>query len=153
TTLQIAGFTVPDIIADLSVQTKGAFADPFYAGNVGAGVLKRFAVTFDYAHQTVTFAPNAGFGERETYDRSGTFLIVQGGKIVVADARPGTPASQAGLARGDVITTVGAKSASALGLAAIRDQFRGAPGTVIALGVTAKDGTLRTVPLTLKDYV
>jgi hypothetical protein len=153
TTLQLAGFTVPDIIADLSVQTKGSFADPFYAGNVGAGVLKRFAVTFDYARQTVSFVPNASFAERETYDRSGVFLITQAGKIVVADVRPGTPAAQAGLARGDVIATVAGKKASALGLAAIRDQFRGASGTAIALGVTAKDGTARTVTLTLKDYV
>jgi Aspartyl protease/PDZ domain len=153
TTLEIAGYTVPDVIADLSTQTKGAFADPFYAGNVGAGVLKRFAVTFDYAHQTVSFAPNASFAERETYDRSGVFLITQGGKIVVADVRPGTPAAQAGLARGDVITTVAGKKAAALGLAAIRDQFRAAPGTALPLGVTAKDGTARTVTLTLKDYV
>jgi hypothetical protein len=153
TTLQLAGYTVPDIIVDLSTQTKGAFADPFYAGNVGAGVLKRFAVTFDYAHQTVVFAPNASFAERETYDRSGTFLIAQGGKIVVADVRPGTPAAQAGLARGDAIATVAGKNAPALGLAAIRDQFRGAAGTAITLGVTAKDGTPRTVTLTLKDFV
>jgi len=153
TTLQLAGFTIPDIIADLSSQTKGAFADPFYGGNVGAGVLQRFAVTFDYAHQTVAFAPNAGFAAHETYDRSGTFLITQGGKIVVADVRPGTPAAQAGLARGDVITTVAGKNATALGLAAIRDQFRAAPGTTLALGITAKDGTPRTVTLTLADYV
>ena len=153
TTLQLAGYTVPDIVTDLSAQTRGAFADPFYGGNIGAGVLKRFAVTFDYAHQTVTFVPNASFAERETYDRSGMFLITQGGKIVVADVRPGTPAAQAGLARGDVITTVGGKKTAALGLAAIRDQLRGAPGTALALGVTAKDGTARTVTLTLRDYV
>lgn len=153
TTLQFAGYTVPDIVADLSVQTRGSFADSFYGGNVGAGVLKRFAVTFDYANQTVAFVPNASFAERETYDRSGMFLITHGGNIVVADVRPGTPAGQAGLARGDVITTVAGKKTATLGLAAIRDQLRGTPGTALALGVTAKDGTARTVTLTLKDYI
>lgn len=153
TTLQIAGYTIPDIIADLSAQTRGAFADPFYAGNIGAAVLKRFAVTFDYSRQTVGFAPNASFAARETYDRSGTFLITQGGKIVVADVRPGTPAAQAGLVRGDAIATINGKPAPALGLAAIRDAFRAAPGTVVQLGITSKDGTTRTVPLTLNDYV
>ena len=153
TTLRIAGFTVPDIITDLSAQTRGSFSDPFYGGNVGAGVLKRFAVTFDYANQTVTFVPNAAFAERETYDRSGMFLITQGGKIVIADVRPGTPAAQAGLVRGDVITTISGKKTAALGLAAIRDQFRAAPGTALPLGVTAKDGTARIVTLALKDYV
>ncbi|HYW55195.1 MAG TPA: aspartyl protease family protein [Dongiaceae bacterium] len=153
TTLQIAGFTIPDVIADLSTQTKGAFADPFYAGNIGAGVWKRFTVTFDYPHQTLALAPNGAFAQRETYERSGTFLIAQAGKIVVADVRPGTPAAQAGLARGDVIATVGGQDAATLGLAAVRDAFRVAPGTVVQLGVTAKDGTHRAVALTLQDYV
>ena len=153
TTLQIAGFTVPDIVTDLSTSTKGAFADPFYAGNIGAGTLKRFAVTFDYRRSTVTFVPNATLAQRETYDRSGTFLITQGGKIVVADVRPGTPAAQAGLARGDVIATVDGQDAAALGLAAVRDAFRGNVGTTIQLGLAAKDGSTRTVALTLADYV
>jgi len=153
TTLQIGGFTLPDLITDLSTSTRGAFANPFVAGNIGAGALKRFAVTFDYAHNTVTFAPNANFATRETYDRSGTFLITQGGKVVVADVRPGTPAADAGLARGEVLTTVGGTDAKTLGLGQIRDAFRGAPGTAIVLGVTAKDGTARTVTLTLRDYV
>ncbi|HEY0476326.1 MAG TPA: aspartyl protease family protein [Kofleriaceae bacterium] len=153
TTLQIGGFTVPDIIADLSTQTKGAFADPYYGGNIGAGVWKRFAITLDYTQRTLTLAPNAQLTVRETYDRSGVFLINQAGKIVVADVRPGTPAAAAGLARGDVITTVDGKDAAGLGVGAIRDTFRGAPGTAVVLGVTSKNAAARTLTLTLNDYV
>ncbi|MDB5027667.1 MAG: hypothetical protein JWO66_1356 [Candidatus Eremiobacteraeota bacterium] len=153
TTLQMAGFTLPDIIADLSAQRRGAFADPFYAGNVGAGVLKRFTVTFDYAHQTVALVPNPSFALRDAYDRSGTFLITQAAKIVIADVRPGTPAAQAGLERGETIATVGGRDAAALGLAAVRDAFRAAPGTPIKLRLVSKDGATRTVTLTLRDYV
>jgi hypothetical protein len=153
TSLQIAGYTIPDVISDLSTQTQGAFADPYYAGNVGAGVLKRFAVTFDYAHQTVAFVPDAGFATRETYDRSGLFLITQGGKIIVADVRPGTPAAAAGLVKGDVLATVDGHDGGALGLAAVRDLLRAAPGTAVGLHVVAKDGTARDVSLTLRDYV
>jgi hypothetical protein len=153
TTLQLAGYTIPDVITDLSSQTKGAFADPYYAGNVGAGVLKRFAVTFDYAHQTVAFVPDAGFATHDTYDRSGAFLITQGGKIIVADVRPGTPAATAGLVRGDVLATVDGHDSGTLGLAAVRDLLHGAPGTAVSLHVVAKDGTARDVSLTLRDYV
>jgi hypothetical protein len=152
-TVQIAGYTVPDIIADLSTQKQGAFADPYYAGNVGAGVLKRFAVTFDYARQTVAFVPDAGFATHDTYDRSGAFLITQGGKIIVADVRPGTPAATAGIIRGDVLATVNGRDAGTLGLAAVRDVLRGTPGTAVGLHVVAKDGTARDVSLTLRDYV
>jgi hypothetical protein len=153
TTLHIGGFTIADVITDLSAQTKGAFADPFVAGNIGGGTWKRFAVTFDYPKQTMTLAPNANYGARETYDRSGTFLIARGGKIVVADVRPGTAAADAGLAAGDVLTTVEGKDAAQLGLGAIRDVFRGPAGTVIPLALTAKDGVARTAALTLRDYV
>ena len=152
-TVQIAGYTVPDVIADLSTQTQGAFADPYYAGNVGAGVLKRFAVTFDYAHQTVAFVPDAGFAAHDTYDRSGAFLITQGGKIIVADVRPGTPAASAGLVRGDVLATIDGHDSGTLGLAAVRDLLHGAPGTAVSLHVVAKDGSARDVSLTLRDYV
>lgn len=152
-TLQIAGFTLPDLITDFSTQTKGAFADPFTAGNIGAGVWKRFAVTFDYSRQLMSLIPNASFTARETYDRSGMFLITQRGKVLVADVRPGTPAAQAGLVRGDALATADGKDTSALGLAALRDILRGAPGTAVPLTVTAKDGATRTVTLRLRDYV
>jgi hypothetical protein len=153
TTLQVGSFTIPDVITDLSTQTRGAFADPFIAGNVGAGTWKRFAVTFDYAKQTMTLAPNANYGARETYDRSGTFLIVRDGKIVVADVRPGTAAADAGLAKGDVLTAVDDKDPAGMGLAAIRTLFRGPAGTVITLAFTAKDGSAKTAALRLRDYV
>jgi hypothetical protein len=153
TTLELAGYTVPDVITDLSTQTAGAFADPYYIGNVGAGVLRRFAVTFDYGRQTVAFVPNANFAMHDTYDRSGMFLVTQAGKIVVADVRPGTPAAIAGLVRGDVLATVDGHDAGTLGLAAVRDTFRGAPGTAVGLHVVAKDGSARDVSVTLRDYV
>ncbi len=152
-TLAFGGFTVPDVVTDLSAQTQGFFSDPFVAGNIGGAVWKRFAVTFDYPHRTMTLDPDAAFALREGYDRSGTFLVLQGGKVVVADVRPGTPAAAAGLARGDVLATVGGRDAAAAGLGAVRALFQGAPGTAILLGVTGKNGTLRTVTLTLRDYV
>jgi hypothetical protein len=151
TTLAFGGFTIPDIVADLSTQKQGAFADPFVSGNVGAGVFKRFTVTFDYPHQTMALAPGRAFAARDGYERAGAFVVGQAGKIVVADVRPGTPAAEAGLARGDAIATVDGTAPSGVG--AVRALFLGAPGTALRLGLTAKDGTTRTVTLTLRDYV
>ncbi len=153
TTLAFGGFTIPRVITDLSAQTKGAFADPFQAGNIGAAEWKRFSVTFDYPHQTMTLEPNAAFAAEETYDRSGMFLVSQGGAIVIADVRPGTPAAQAGLARGETIVSAGGRSAGDIGLAALREMFRGAPGTAIVLVVQGKTGPPRDVTLTLREYV
>jgi len=153
TTLSVAGFTLPDLVTDLSAQTSGAFADPFTAGNIGAGVWRRFALTFDYGAQTMTLVPNASLTERETYDRSGTFLIEQNGQVVVADVRPGTPAAEAGLVRGDILTIIAGKPAAEYALSDVRMLFRGPPGTALTLVLTGKDGSRRSVTLTLRDYV
>jgi hypothetical protein len=45
------------------------------------------------------------------------------------------------------------KIAAVMGLAAIRDVFRGPAGTAIALAFTAKDGNAKTATLRLRDYV
>jgi C-terminal processing protease CtpA/Prc len=52
-----------------------------------------------------------------------------------------------------VLTTIGGKAAADYALAEIRALFRGAPGTVLPLVLTGKDGAQRTVTLTLRDYV
>jgi hypothetical protein len=57
--LKLGGVEVNAPVVDLSQQKKGSFTDPYVAGNVGGGVLKRFNVTFDYGHQRVIFEPNA----------------------------------------------------------------------------------------------
>jgi len=152
-TLSFGGFTLPNLVTDLSAQTRGAFADPYTAGNIGAGVWRRFAVTFDYSAQTMTLVPNASLTEHETYDRSGTFLIEQSGQVVVADVRPGTPAAEAGLLSGDILTTIAGKPAADYALSDVRTLFRGPAGTVLTLVLTGKDGSRRNVTLTLRDYV
>jgi len=49
-TLRIGALEIGDVLTALSTDAQGAMADPTIAGNIGGGVLKRFTVTFDYAH-------------------------------------------------------------------------------------------------------
>ncbi len=151
--LGIGTFALPDIVADFTTQEKGAFAQPFVAANVGGNVWRRFTLTLDYGKRTMALTPNADFSTPDSYERAGMFLLNQGGKYVVLDARPGTPAAQAGIVPGDTIDTIDGKAASSMSLQAVRQLFFGAPGTALHLGLTAKDGTRRTVTLTLRDYV
>jgi hypothetical protein len=148
--LGFGAFTLHDVVTDYSVQKEGAFAMPFLGANVGGGVWKRFAMTLDYDKLTMTLVPNASFDARDTYDRSGLFLI-NPGAITIVDVRPGTPAAKAGLVKGEVITSV--NGSSTMSLRDIRETFLGAPGTVVHLTVKAKDGTTRSVDLALADYV
>jgi hypothetical protein len=151
TSLQIGQFDLSDLIADFSTQKKGFFASPFLAANVGGGVWKRFTVTFDYGKQTMALQPNADLAVREAYERAGLFLIAKGDKIVVYDVRPGTPAADAGVVKGETIVAIDGKPAASL--QQCRDAMLGADGTVVHLQLAAKDGTMRTVSLTLRDWV
>ena len=142
-----------NLVADYSVQTAGALAAPFVAANIGGNLLRRFTVTFDYGNGTMTLVPNAGFGEADSYERSGLFLIKRAGGVVVLDSRPGTPAAQAGIVKGDVINSIDGTPANTMLLGAIRNLLAQPAGTVVTLQVTGKDGTSRSVKITLKDYV
>jgi len=147
------GFTLDDVVGDFTAQTKGAFAAPFIAANVGGNLWRRFTLTLDYGRQTMTLTPNAAFGERDTYERAGLFLLNRGGKYVVLDARPGTPAAAAGIVKGDTIVSVDGKQAADMTLQQVRELFYGTPGTALRVSVAGKDGTQREVVVTLRDYI
>jgi hypothetical protein len=149
--LQLGQYTLPDLVADFSTQKEGFFASPFLAANVGGGVWKRFTVTFDYGKQTIALQPNANFDVRDSYERAGLFLINNGGKVVVYDVRPGTPAAAAGIVKGETIVSIDGTPPQSL--KAARDAVTAPAGTVLHLQLAAKDGTTRAVTLTLRDWV
>jgi hypothetical protein len=151
--IAIGRFDVHNAIADISTQTKGAFAEPFVAANVGGGILKRFTMTLDYAKQTMALQQGHGFNAPDSYERAGVFLIAAGGRYVVYDVRAGTPAARAGLLKGDVIDAVDGVSAHDMSLQQVRDALFRPAGTVVRLSVTHKDGTKGTLNVVLADYV
>lgn len=151
-TLVIGPYTLQKPITDFTAQRGGAFADPYNPANVGGAIWRRFTVTFDYPHHRMLLAKNAEYGEPFGYDRSGLFLIDNKGAYTIIDARPGTPGAQAGLAKGDVITSVNGAPASDESLSQLRALLSGPVGTVVHLSVHGKSGE-RSVDLTLRDYV
>lgn len=151
--IQIDGMRLNNLVADYTTQTQGALAAPFIAANLGGNLLRRFDITFDYGRQTMALVPNAAFNDPDHYERIGLFLIMKGGKVTVVDARPGTPAALAGIARDDVISTIDGAPTSAMSLEDVRTIFSKPAGTVLHIGVVTKDGTQRTVDVTLRDFV
>jgi hypothetical protein len=152
-TLQIGPFAITNSIASFTYQTQGAFADPFNPANIGAAILNRFSVTFDYAHQQLLLAKNAQFAAPFTYDRSGLFLIDQASAYTVLSVFPGTPAAAVGLAKGDVVLTVNGAPAANESLAALRAQLSAPVGTSVRLHIRGPHGVERDTTLKLADYV
>ncbi len=149
----IGDLQLPDLIGDYTTQTAGALAAPFVGANIGGNLLRRFTVTFDYYNGTMTLVPNGDFNEADAYERSGLFLIRRAGSTIVVDSRAGTPAAAAGIVRGDAIVSIDGTPTSGMLLADVRALFAQPAGTVLTLQLAAKDGTQRTVKITLEDYV
>jgi hypothetical protein len=152
-TLRLGTLEVVGPVVNLSQQKKGAFIDPYVAGNVGAGVLKRFNVTFDYGRQRLIFEPNANYARPDAYDRAGMWINRGPEGFEVVDVVAGGPADAAGLRVGDRITAIGGTPAGQLSLPVVRERFRTEPvGTTIKLAAT-RNGKPRNLKLVLRDLV
>jgi S1-C subfamily serine protease len=100
---------------------------------------------------TVHIGPTGFLGvEVESANRSAGRGAPGGSGAVVAGVLPGTPAAGAGLARGDVITSVNGTSVSSpTGLQAALEQHH--PGDGVRIGWTSPDGHARSAAVTLAN--
>jgi hypothetical protein len=153
-TLQIGSATVQRPISELSTDKGGAFADASIAGNIGAGILKRYIVTFDYEHTTMYLKPvTHAVADLDTFDRAGMWFNVSGDGFAVVDVTAGAPADQAGLKVGDVIVTVDGKPTADLKLYDVRQKLRDeAPGTVVNFTVM-RGSESKNIAVTLRDLI
>ncbi len=141
---------VHEVVGDLFTGDKGAFADPDAAGNVGGGILHRFVVTFDYTGKVMYLEPGPAIDTKETYDRSGLFLIHDGNILRVIATVPHGPADTAGIKADDRITAIDGAAVATKSLVDWRARLRdSAPGTKVKLHVER----LGDVTITLAELV
>jgi hypothetical protein len=151
--LRLGNIVIENPVAELSLQKRGAFTDVYVAGNVGAGLLKKFDIIFDYGHQQMIFEPNVNASKADVYDRSGMWVNKADSVLEVVDVIEGGPADKAGLAVGEAILSVDGRSARETSLPLLRDRFRSdPPGTSLLLKVRGEQGE-REIALVLEDLV
>lgn len=133
---ELGPFAFEDVTAifpDREQQNPGG-AD-FRDGFVGAEILTRFRVTFDYAHQRMVLEPGARIAEPFDHDMSGLALDPQSrDRAAILVVVHGSPADEAGLRVGDVLVAIdgralGSMSPDEVGRALMRD------GAEVALGI------------------
>ena len=123
-TFTVAGVTFHGLPADFSLDPKGG-ASLVNAGSLGARLMSRFVVTFDYPHNRVFFAPapdaRAAFVSRttgltlmETKDPQGR------PHVIVAEIAANAPAAQTGLNTFDEVLAIDGQRAPSLGLTGAR---------------------------------
>lgn len=142
-------------VAGLSEDRGGSISDPNYEGNIGSGFLKRFVVTFDYAHQKMYLKPaKPAPVDAGSFDRSGMWINAGPDGYVVTEVAAGGPAARAGIEVGDVITELDGGAARPAGLSQARSLLRARPpGTKVELQLRRSGGTARKVTLVLEDQI
>lgn len=152
-TFAIGGAAVDAPVVELSTQKGGAHTDTYVAGNVGAGVLKKFNIVWDYSRHQLFFEKNKNHGERDVHDRAGFWANVDRDAFLVVDVTPGSPSAEAGLKTGDrILTANGKRAVSERSLPDLRLLKKAPPGTNLILEVQRGSERL-TINILLKDLV
>jgi hypothetical protein len=152
--LTLGSVRVDNPVAGLSQDKHGSISDPNYEGNVGSGFLKRFVVTFDYAHQTMYLKPveppQVDVGQ---FDRAGMWINSSSDGYRVTDVSAQGPAARAGIQVGDIITRLDGAAAKFDALSDARSLLRSRPaGTRIAIELK-RGAEVKQLTLVLEDQI
>lgn len=127
TVFEIGRYEIQGTVAAFVHPGANSSLDKNRAGVIGGGILRRFTVIFDYAHQQLILDPNTHFQDYEQEDKSGIAVVAKGPGLLtfeVTSVQPGTPGAEAGVVKGDIIAGIDDEPAADLTLASIRSLFR-----------------------------
>jgi C-terminal processing protease CtpA/Prc len=121
--LQLGRFTFPNPPISLAQNGEEHVVD----GILGAEILRRFKVVFDFSHRRMILELNSHFDEPFEEDMSGVALAPEndnGQKVFrVRQVVANTPAAEAGLIEGDLITAIDNRPASEFTASRIATMF------------------------------
>jgi C-terminal processing protease CtpA/Prc len=119
------------------------------AGNVGFGILRQFATTYDLPNDALYFERYLNFGTPDIADRGGLWLERGADGYKIVDVVAGGPAAAAGLKAGDVIVEINGYPWAQVPLPAVRDALRSTPGS----RVRVRTGNGPEISIVLRDLV
>jgi hypothetical protein len=94
------------VIVCLSAANSGVLASPRFAGDLGADLLRKFRVIFDYSRNRMVLEPNRTFGRTFEFDMAGMFVTAEGTNLKTYRVHyivKNSPAEKAAIKTGDVI--------------------------------------------------
>lgn len=143
--VSIAGFTLDHVPASLGGVEKGPYAERI---NAGIMLFKPFKLTLDIGHDRLWLQRTTSPVEFPR-DRSGMFVMLEDDHFNVLHVSPGSPASRAGLKKGDKLVSIeGERVGPSFYSSKVANWAKDPAGTKV--DVTKADGN--TVTLTLADY-
>jgi hypothetical protein len=126
-TISLGRFAFENAIARFSQSTRGDYASTKYDGLIGGEILGRFKTVFDYSRKRMMLEPNALLTGPFEMDMSGMELLGDGDDlltVLVDEIKPNSPAAEAGVQGGDIITAIDNLPAKEFTLDQIRQMFK-----------------------------
>lgn len=129
----------------------GQFSAPGTLGNIGGQLLARCRVTFDYRRRRVAFERGPDFDRPFEADMSGMSAVRGASGLTVRFVDPGTPASEAGVRVGDVVTSIDGEAAVGIEPERLRLLMQ-REGRAVRLEIL-RGAEVRTVTLVLRRLI
>jgi hypothetical protein len=120
--LQIGTYLFHDEVATFPADSSAA--RPGWDGVLGAALLNRFRVTFDYSRKQMILEPTEMLGVSFDYDLAGVTVVPDGKGFKVGTVQQGTLGGDAGLKVGDVILAMDEQPVASMSLLQVRQMFR-----------------------------
>jgi hypothetical protein len=125
--VQLGRFLLKEPVTNITQSAQDAGVDSDKAGLIGGEILRRFRVIVDYRRARVILEANKQLASPFTFDMSGMSLSAQGPELREYRVRTlieGSPAAEAGVKVGDIITDVDGKPLARMTLSQIRQMLR-----------------------------
>ena len=151
--LTLGRFRVDDPVTLFSSDKAGAFASAEEQGNIGQRILSKFTILLDYGHQRMILEPNASLRDLIGPAASGLVLSGEGldyKTFRVDELLEDSPATEAGLQKGDIILAVDERGAPAFTLSSLHEVFE--QPVAHRLSVRRGEQTLQ-IPLTPRRLI
>lgn len=153
--LSLGRYTIDNFVGNFSHAKSGVLSQTDFAGIIGAEILRRFTVIFDYPHRRMILEPNSTFPAPYEFDMSGLFITSPGGsgkEFTIYGVIENSSAMQAGIRADDVIEAIDGRPASSFSLEQVRQLFKGPEGQEHALTIR-RNGKDFTVKLQLRKII
>lgn len=155
--LKIGSFILKDVISSYPIYDDAAAKTILLNrnGNLGADILNRFNITFDYNNEAMYLRKNANYTRTFEHDMSGIELYVEGSekkRYIINRIEPGSPANLAGILPNDEILTVNFTQTSSLNLIDLTRTFRAADGKIVYMTIN-RAGSLLFRSIKLKKRI
>lgn len=111
-------------------------------GNLGADILRRFTITFDYQDNAIFLKKNIGFYDPFEHDMAGLEIYAQGENFFISRVEPNSPAANADLKNGDQLMAVNFKPISAYTLDQLIVLFKKSDGNNCLIQINRNGETL-----------